>query len=156
MKAGPAENADARKRGPMRDEFQNGLAGGKAYRDSVGADVENHVLAIESDAGVFKPSGFGFSGSDEALQMMRAVGSLLSEIDADSISVGGGGADIGPLMAEGVPGMGLSVDRSKYFWYHHTEADTIDKLDPREVGLSVAAMAVTAFVVADLPERLPR
>ena len=52
--------------------------------------------------------------------------------------------------------MGLQVDGSRYFWYHHTHADTIDKLDPREVGLSVAAMAVIAYVVADLPERLPR
>ena len=52
--------------------------------------------------------------------------------------------------------MGLVVDGSRYFWYHHTHADTIDKLDPREVGLSVAAMAVIAYVIADLPERLPR
>ncbi len=68
----------------------------------------------------------------------------------------GGGADIGPLMEEGVPGLGLSVDGSRYFWYHHTDADTIDKLDPREMSLCVAAMAVMAYVVADMPERLPR
>lgn len=135
---------------------ENGLAGGQVYRDSVAAEVDNHVLAIESDAGVFKPSGFGFSGSDEALEIMRNVGSLLADIDADSVASGGGGADIGPIMREGVPGMGLRVDGSKYFWYHHSSADTIDKLDPHEVGLSVATLAVAAFVVADLPERLPR
>jgi carboxypeptidase Q len=135
---------------------ENGLRGALAYRDSMAADLENHVLAIESDAGVFKPTGFGFSGSSEALEIMRQVGSLLDPIDADSIVAGGGGADIGPLMIRGVPGMGLLVDRSKYFWYHHTHADTIDKLDPREVAESVAALAVAAFVVADMPERLPR
>jgi carboxypeptidase Q len=59
-------------------------------------------------------------------------------------------------MREGVPGMGLRVDGTKYFWYHHTDADTIDKLDPLEMNLSVAAMAVMAYVVADLPEALAR
>lgn len=135
---------------------ENGLRGARVYRDSVASELDNHVLAIESDAGVFKPLGFGFSGTDEALSIVRSVGSLLSEIESDSVSVGGGGADIGPLMHEGVPGMGLRVDRSRYFWYHHTPADTIDKLDPRDVGLSVATMGVMAFVMADLPTRLPR
>jgi carboxypeptidase Q len=59
-------------------------------------------------------------------------------------------------MREGVPGMGLRVDGERYFWYHHTEADTLDKLDPREVALCTAALAVMAYVVADLPQRLPR
>jgi carboxypeptidase Q len=135
---------------------ENGLRGARTYRDSVMDNIDNHILAIESDAGLFKPEGFGFTGSQEALSILRKVGSLLSSIDADSVSEGGGGADIGPLMREGVPGMGLRVDRSRYFWYHHTPADTIDKLDPREVAESVATLAVAAFVVADMPERLPR
>lgn len=69
---------------------------------------------------------------------------------------GGGGADISPLMARGVPGMSLNVDGTRYFWYHHTDADTIDKLDPREMAQCVATMAVMAYVVADMPARLPR
>ena len=81
---------------------------------------------------------------------------LLKRVGADSIGPAGGGADIGPIMALGVPGMGHNVDETKYFWYHHTEADNVDKLDPREVAMNVAAMAVMAFVVADLEERLPR
>ena len=52
--------------------------------------------------------------------------------------------------------MGLNVDGTRYFWYHHTDADTIDKLDPHELNLCVAALAVIAYVVADMPERLPR
>ena len=135
---------------------ENGLRGADAYRDSVLADIDNHVLAIESDAGVFKPLGFGFSGSPAALETMQMIGSLLDRIDAGAITDGGGGADIAPLMNEGVPGMGLRVENDRYFWYHHTPADTIDKLDPREVALSTAALAVVSFVVADMPERLPR
>ena len=59
-------------------------------------------------------------------------------------------------MREGMPGMGLRVDGTKYFWYHHTEADTMDKLDPHEMGLCVATMAVMAYVVADMEMKLPR
>ncbi|MDH5589550.1 MAG: M20/M25/M40 family metallo-hydrolase, partial [Gemmatimonadota bacterium] len=133
---------------------ENGLRGGTRYAEDH-AD-ERHVLAMESDGGVFKPAGFGFTGSDRAYEMVREVGRLLDGIGSGTITRGGGGADIGPLMRTGVPGMGLSVDGTKYFWYHHTDADTIDKLDPDEVALCVATMAVMAYVVADLPEALPR
>jgi carboxypeptidase Q len=135
---------------------ENGLRGGTGYRDAHLGELGKHVLAIESDGGVFKPRGFGFGGSDEAYAVVSEVGKLLGRIEAGTIRRGGGGADIGPIMREGVPGMGLLVDGTKYFWYHHTDADTLDKLDPREVALSVAAMAVMAYVVADLPEPLPR
>ena len=57
---------------------------------------------------------------------------------------------------QGVPGAGLRVEGEKYFWYHHTSADTLDKLDPAEVQRCVAALAVFAYVVAEMPERLPR
>jgi carboxypeptidase Q len=135
---------------------ENGLRGGLAYRDAHLAQLDRHVLAIESDAGVFAPRGFGFSGSDSAYRVVRWVGSLLRSIGADSVSRGGGGADIGPLMQRGVPGMGLDVDRTRYFWYHHTDADTIDKLDAGEFARCVATLAVMAYVVADLEEALPR
>jgi carboxypeptidase Q len=135
---------------------ENGLRGGTAYRDTHRAELHNHVLAMESDGGVFTPLGFGFSGSDAAFELVREIGTLLEPIGASAITRGGGGADIGPIMREGVPGMGLQVDGSRYFWFHHTEADTIDKLDPREMGLCVAAMAVMAYVVADMEQTLPR
>lgn len=134
---------------------ENGLAGGNAYLNDRREEVGNHVLAIETDSGVFKPKGFGFSGSDKAFEMVTAVGKLLGSVDSGVITRGGGGADIGPITREGVPGMGLSVDGSKYFEYHHSNADTIDKLDPHEMNLCVATLAVMAFVVADMPERLP-
>lgn len=133
---------------------ENGGPGGPTYAENHADEV--HVLAMESDGGVFKPSGFGFTGSDEAYAIIREIATLLEGIESGTITRGGGGADIGPLMETGVPGMGLSVDGSRYFWYHHTNADTIDKLDPDEVALCVATMAVVAYVVADMPQRLPR
>ena len=134
---------------------ENGLRGANAYARRHADDIRNHVLAIESDAGVFRPLGFGFGGNDSAFAVVREVGRLLARIDAGRIQRGGGGADIGPLMRQGVPGMGLQVEPSRYFWYHHSEADTLDKIDPAELARCVAALAVMAYVVADLPERLP-
>ena len=122
----------------------------------IASAASDHILAMESDGGVFKPVGFGFTGSDAAYRIISDVGTLLDRIDAGKITRGGGGADIGPIMRDGVPGMGLRVDGEEYFWYHHTEADTIDKLDPRDTAECVAAMAVMAYVVADQPDRLPR
>jgi carboxypeptidase Q len=135
---------------------ENGLRGGNAYRDAHRGRLNAHVLAIESDAGVFAPSGFSFSGSDAAFETLQQIGTLLDPIEAGTMTRGGGGADIGPIMREGVPGMGLQVDETRYFWYHHTNADTIDKLDPREMAMCVAAMAVVSYVVADMEETLPR
>jgi len=135
---------------------ENGGRGGQGYRDAHRSELDKHVLAIESDGGVFKPQGFGFTGSDSAFEIVKQIGTLLDPIQAGTISRGGGGADIAPIMALGVPGMGLIVDGTRYFWYHHTEADTIDKLDPREMALCIAAMAIMAFVAADMPDPLPR
>ena len=135
---------------------ENGQRGARGYHEAHADEVDKFVLAIESDGGVFKPAGFGFSGSEEAREIVQQVGHLLDGIDAGTIRRGGGGADIGPLMRDGVPGMSLTVQGERYFWYHHSAADTIDKLDPREMAECVAAMAVMAYVVADLPEPLPR
>jgi len=131
---------------------ENGMRGGNAYRDVHRNEV--HQLAIESDGGVFAPLGFGFTGTPEARKAVEAIGSLLMPIGAGKIGPSGGGADIGPIMATGVPGMGLEVDGTRYFWFHHTDADTPDKLDPKEVQRCVAAMAVMAFIAADLEQSL--
>ncbi len=135
---------------------ENGLRGATAYRDAHRNELDKHSFAIESDAGVFKPLGFGVTASDSAFAIIQQVGKLLERIGAGKIERGGGGADIGPIMQLGVPGAGLDVDGEKYFWYHHSEADTIDKLDPHEVNLAVATLAIMAYVIADLPELLPR
>jgi carboxypeptidase Q len=135
---------------------ENGLRGANAYRDAHRAELDRHVLAIESDAGVFAPIGFGFTGSDAAFAVVQQVGRLLERIGAGNMGRGGGGADIGPIMALGVPGMGLNVDPTRYFWYHHANADTIDKLDAAEFNACVAALAVVAYIAADLPAPLVR
>lgn len=134
---------------------ENGLRGGTAYRDQHAADLDNHLLAIESDGGIFTPVGFGFTGSDAARAMLRQVVGLLERLDADSLLASGGGADIGPIMQHGVPGMSHVTD-GDYFWYHHTDADTVDKVDPQDLARSVAMLAIMAYVVADMPTRLPR
>ena len=135
---------------------ENGTRGGNAYRDQHRAEADKHSLVVESDGGVFRPLGFGFTGSDSAFRIMQQVGALLDLVGAGQMTRGGGGADIGPIMGLGVPGAGLNVDGTRYFWFHHTDADTVDKLDPREVAQCAAAMAILAYVIADLPQRLPR
>jgi carboxypeptidase Q len=137
---------------------ENGGRGALAYRDSHAADLGKHVLAIESDNGTFAPHGFRFSGSDVALDQVRQIGALLQPIGAGRVAreYESPEADIAPLVERGIPGMGLEVDRSRYFWFHHSEGDTLDKVDPAELGRCVAALAVMAYVVADLPEALPR
>lgn len=133
---------------------ENGGRGGSAYRDQ--HQQETHQLAIESDGGVFAPQGFGFTGSKDARAIIEAIGGLLAPIGAGTIGPSGGGADIAAIMSTGVPGMGLNVDGTRYFWFHHTDADTPDKLNPAEVQRCVAAMAVMAYIAADLEQSLPR
>jgi carboxypeptidase Q len=128
---------------------ENGGRGGQAYRDAHQTELSRHVLAIESDGGVFKPVGFGYTGPEGARPFLRQVAALLQRIGADSIGPTGGGADIGPIMAAGVPGMGHQVDGTRYVWYHHTPADNVDKLDPKDVAANVAATAVMAWIVAE-------
>ena len=147
---------------------ENGIAGGRAYREKVGADVDQHVAAIEMDGGAERPRGFGFGWSGvfgaedpeaspayaEALGKLREIARLLEPIEAGLISVGGGGADIGPLMRDGVPGLGLRTVGENYFDWHHTHADTLDKVEPMNLRRATAMLAVMGYVLADMPGRL--
>ena len=135
---------------------ENGSRGANGYRDAHRAEVDKHVMAMESDNGVFKPYGLGITAGEGGRAMAADIASLLKSFGADSTSDGGADADTGPLNALGVPAMSPLVDGTKYFWYHHSAADTMDKLSPREMAECVALMAVTAFVVADMPGTLPR
>ncbi|HEY6549500.1 MAG TPA: M20/M25/M40 family metallo-hydrolase, partial [Vicinamibacteria bacterium] len=136
---------------------ENGLRGAQAYLERHGSAAAKHVLALESDGGVFAPRGFGFSGSEAARAIVGEIAALLAPIGATGVAAQGGGADIGPLVRAGrVPAMSLDVDGSRYFTYHHTAADTLERLEPSEVARCAAAVAVMAYVVADLPEALPR
>jgi carboxypeptidase Q len=137
---------------------ENGTRGGNAYRDAHRAEIAKHVLAIESDSGVFRPEGFGLAATAPAQvrSNLQEIAKLLAGIAADNIAENGGGTDIGPLMREGVIGASLDVDGAHYFDIHHTHADTLDKVNPRELALCVATMAVMAYTVADLPNPLDK
>lgn len=132
---------------------ENGGRGGNAYHDAHRAELSQHVLVIETDSGSYRPEGFGLS--DKAPPQARAnlieIAKLLAGIRADRIAANGGGSDISPLMKDGVVGASLNVDGAHYFDIHHTQADTLDKVNSQELALCVAAMAVMAYTVADLP-----
>jgi carboxypeptidase Q len=133
---------------------ENGGRGGQGYRDQHLAELPNHVMMLESDSGVFRPTGFGFSGSDAARAKVRDIATLLAGIDADRIGPSGGGADIGPSVQHAnIPALSLDVD-GNYFLIHHTHADTVDKIDPLDIARSSAAIAVMTYVIAEMPERL--
>jgi carboxypeptidase Q len=134
---------------------ENGTRGALAYRDRHREELAKHVLMFESDTGVFKPTGFGFTGGDAArAKVVEIAAAFLRGIQADRITGTGEGADIGPsVQAANIPAMSLDVD-GNYFLIHHTEADTIDKIDPMDMSRASAAIAVMAYVIAEMPERL--
>jgi len=139
---------------------ENGLAGARAYAAAHASELASTVLAIEADSGSFAPRGFSVDAKPEvANAVMSRVGEiarLLAPLHATRVTAGHGGADIGALEDGGVPMLGLDVDGRTYFDTHHTEADTLDKVDPATLADDVAAVAVMAYIVADLPGRLDR
>jgi carboxypeptidase Q len=135
---------------------ENGSRGAEGYRDGHAGELDKHVMAMESDNGVFKPLGYRVTGPDSAVAIARDVASLLLSIGASSVAPGGPEADVEPLTERGVPAVSLAVDGTRYFWYHHSEADTMDKLNPREMAECVALMALMAYIVADMPGTMGR
>jgi len=137
---------------------ENGLAGGRTYAKDHAAELANTVLAVESDSGGFAPRGFSVQATPEVVDRVRSrvadIASLLRAINATRVVAGHGGADIGPMAQGGVLLAGLDTDGRTYFDIHHTEADTLDKVDPQALADDVAAVATLAYVVADMPERL--
>ena len=141
---------------------ENGGKGALAYRDAHRAELQDHVLALESDNGAFRLRGFALTGSASAREIASEIVRLLEPIGALELGENGGGADIQPLaqaaaaLGSPLPLMSPLVDGSRYFVYHHTPADTVERLDPEEIANLAAGIAVVAFVVADLPLRLGR
>jgi Zn-dependent M28 family amino/carboxypeptidase len=138
---------------------ENGLQGARAYRAEHADELSRHVAAIESDGGGFRPTGFSLDCSAEtrektARDQLEAILGLCGAIGPLQAEIGGSGADVGPMKRDGVLLMGHLVDGAKYFDYHHSPADTLDKVDPTELSQNVAVMAVAAYVIADMEERL--
>ncbi len=138
---------------------ENGLAGARQYAKDHADELANHVAAIESDSGGFRPVGYSVDCADEtrlgiAAEQLRDIMSLLESIGATDVTTGFSGADVGPMKDSGVILMGHRVDGSKYFNYHHSPADTVDKVDPQDFSQNVAVMATVAYILADMPQRL--
>jgi Zn-dependent M28 family amino/carboxypeptidase len=140
---------------------ENGLAGGKAYAKDHAAELASTVAALETDSGGFAPRGFSIDAKDPAVatrakSRVAEIASLLAPLHATRVALHGHGADVSPMAPGGVLVGSLDVDGRAYFDYHHTDADTLDKVDPATLADDVAAMAVMAYVLADLPERIDR
>ncbi|HYB97276.1 MAG TPA: M20/M25/M40 family metallo-hydrolase, partial [Vicinamibacterales bacterium] len=136
---------------------ENGLRGGNGYRDAHAAEAARHVLAVESDSGVFHPARLGFTGSDAARKIIGEIATLLEPLGLAEVTGGGGGADIGPIATLGkVPMLAYGGDATKYFTIHHTPADTVERIDPKEVSTAAAALTTVIYVVADMPQPLPK
>jgi Zn-dependent M28 family amino/carboxypeptidase len=137
---------------------ENGLRGGTTYAAEEKANIGRHFAAIESDLGASHPVGILFTGKPELAGFLAPISAVLREQGAGltQIQPGGVGADIGPLTREGVPSFAPFFDTRTYFNYHHTEADTMDKIDPKELAENGSLMAVLAYGLANLEQPLPR
>jgi carboxypeptidase Q len=136
---------------------ENGLRGANAYAMKHAAQAADHVFALESDSGVFEPASLGFSGSAAGRTFVREIATLLTPMGLGDIVGGGGGADIGPIAQAGnAPMMAYLGNPARYFAIHHTPADTVERIMPEEVSKAAAAIAVLAYVIADMPQRLPK
>ncbi len=137
---------------------ENGLRGAKAYAQDHAIELPKTVFAIESDSGGFSPRALGIQTQPEVsartVARITEVAALLRPLGVTRIVPGQSGADVGPMVPAGVPAAGLYTDGRTYFDIHHTEADTLDKVDPAQLADNVAAIAVLAYVIADLADRV--
>jgi carboxypeptidase Q len=141
---------------------ENGVRGAKAYSEAHVAELSRHVAAMESDSGGFAPLGFELemaeSSSEKqkvtAMAYMKSIAAAIPELHLVRNRVGHSGTDVEPLVAGGAVGIGLGVDGRTYFDIHHTDADTLDKVDPATLADGVAAVAAMAFALADMPESI--
>lgn len=126
---------------------ENGLRGGLKYAEEAEKKKEKHLAAIESDRGGFVPRGFTVPTEEKSKERVRSWKPLLEPYGLSDFSQEGGGADIGPLANQGVALLGFLPDSQRYFNYHHTAEDTIDKVDKRELELGSASMAALVYLI---------
>ena len=88
------------------------------------------------------------------MKKCREIAALLKRLKADTVNQGGGGADVEPLGSQGVPMFGPTTTAAHYFDWHHTQADTVDKVNREDFRKNIAVLAVLAYVLADMPGRL--
>ncbi len=125
---------------------ENGLRGGKKYAKVSKDKKENHVFALESDAGGFTPRGFSFDCDDANFAQVKSWKPLFEPYLVHYFAKGGSGADIGPLKKEGIVLAGLRPDSQRYFDYHHAKNDTFDAVNRRELELGAATMTSLVYL----------
>ncbi|WP_271765094.1 M20/M25/M40 family metallo-hydrolase [Aquimarina algiphila] len=125
---------------------ENGLRGGKKYAEVAKNKGENHVFALESDAGGFTPRGFSFDCDDANFNMIEGWKPLFEPYLVHYFAKGGSGADIGPLKKDGIVLAGLRPDSQRYFDYHHAKNDTFDAVNKRELELGAATMTSLMYL----------
>jgi Zn-dependent M28 family amino/carboxypeptidase len=136
---------------------ESGGEGAQTYAHDHAGDLANHVGALESDLGCDHPTGITFAGSPALADWLRPVAHELEPIGASTVAQGAeAGEDVGFIVGKGVPGFTPTQDSRYYFNYHHTAADTFDKVDPRHLAENAAVMAVTAYALADSAVPAPR
>ncbi len=136
---------------------ENGLKGGKTYDEEHSADIGNHFAAIETDLGAGHPLGVYMAGKPELKALLDPVAKILQSSGAGLLQFRNEvGADIDPLRKRGVPNFSPIQDSRFYFNYHHTAADTLDKIDPHELAENAVINAVLAYALANLEQPLPR
>ena len=129
---------------------------GRAYLEAHRDELDRHVAALESDSGSFAPAGFSVKGTPEAVARVAELATSLEHLGASEVSAGGAGVDIGPIVEMGVPGVGHRTHNDRYFDYHHSPADTLDKVDPEHLAANVAAVSGLLLAIANEEEPLPR
>jgi carboxypeptidase Q len=136
---------------------ENGLAGSKQYAKDHEKEISNHFAAMETDGGAGHPLGVNIKGKSEVKKMLAPVAAILQESGAGILDlVEHCGADIEPLEKAGVPAFSPIQDSRFYFNYHHTAADTLDKIVPKELAENSAVAAVLAYALANMEQPLPR
>jgi Zn-dependent M28 family amino/carboxypeptidase len=136
---------------------ENGLMGGKTYDKEHASEIANQFAAIETDGGADHPLGVYFAGKPELKNFLTPVAKVLQASGAGLVQAREGvGADIDPLRKRGVPNFSPIQDSRFYFNYHHTAADTLDKIVARELAENAAINAVLAYALANLEQPLPR
>jgi carboxypeptidase Q len=129
---------------------ENGLKGGMAYADSAAAKKENHIMAIETDAGGFSPRGIGMEMPEKCKAHICQYKSLFLPYNVYDFDQDEGGADIGPLHRKlNVPVAGLMPDAQRYFDYHHTDADVFEAVNHRELKLGAVTLAQFIYLVSE-------
>jgi Zn-dependent M28 family amino/carboxypeptidase len=134
---------------------ENGAEGAVAYHEASLAEGTRHVAALEADAGGGRPTGVEVTAGAGGIERVRDLAAPLAPLGVATVGPGGGGVDVSPLEYAGVPLLSIRQDTSRYFDWHHSAADTFDKVDARQLAEATAAFAWMAWALADAPDRLP-